>query len=68
MKLDRKADQQDIKPGNFHKSTEWEILMTRLRSTVFLTIAFTLLLGSLAAQRHEGDAGQYVILNAQYGT
>ena len=42
--------------------------MTKLRFTILLTIAFPLLLGSLAAQRYDGDAGQYVILNAQYGT
>ena len=37
--------------------------MLKTRTTIFLMMAFALLLGTAAAQ----DAGQYLILNAQYG-
>jgi hypothetical protein len=42
--------------------------ISKMRSAIFLTIGFLLPFGSLAAQDHDGDSGQYVILNAQYGT
>src|SRR5258707_238960 len=45
-----------------------KIRMTKLRSILFLTVGFALLLGALAAQDRDGDAGQFVILSAQYGT
>ena len=42
--------------------------MTKMRSTMFLTMALSLvLLGTLAAQDHDRDSGEFVILNAQYG-
>ena len=45
-----------------------KIRMTQLRSILFLTVGFPLLLGALAAQDRDGDSGQFVILSAQYGT
>ena len=44
--------------------------MFRMRFAIFLTMAMSLLLlGTVAAQgQMGGDAGQYVILNAQYGS
>src|ERR1700674_5469551 len=43
--------------------------MTKMRSTIFLTMGLSLLLlGTLAAQDHDRDYGEFVILNAQYGT
>ena len=42
--------------------------MAKMRTSIFVTIGFFLLLGSLAAQGPDGDDGQFVILNAQYGT
>jgi len=39
-----------------------------IRSTIFLAMAVSLLLGALTAQEHDHDSGRYVILNAQYGT
>ncbi|MGA8620078.1 MAG: hypothetical protein WB660_16340 [Candidatus Sulfotelmatobacter sp.] len=45
------------------------ILTAKLRSTIFLTMGFSvLLLGTVAAQQRDGDSGRYLILNAQYGT
>ncbi|HZZ16185.1 MAG TPA: hypothetical protein VFE08_09515 [Candidatus Sulfotelmatobacter sp.] len=41
--------------------------MAKMRPTIFLTVGFFLLLGTLAAQGPDGDDGQFVILNAQYG-
>ena len=42
--------------------------MAKIRSTIFLTIGLSLvLLGTVAAQEHDRDAGEFVILNAQYG-
>src|SRR5580700_11260191 len=42
--------------------------MAKIRSTMFLTMGLSLLLlGTLAAQDHDRD-GEFVILNAQYGT
>jgi hypothetical protein len=38
--------------------------MSRIRFTMFLLLAFSLMLGTLAAQ----DAGDFLILSAQYGT
>jgi hypothetical protein len=40
----------------------------KICSTIFLLALPLLLLGTLAAQEHNGDSGRYVILNAQYGT
>ena len=43
--------------------------MAKIRSTMFLTMGLSLLLlGTLAAQDHDRDSGEFVILNAQYGT
>jgi len=43
--------------------------LLRIRFTIFLMMALSfLLLGTLAAQGPGGDAGEYVILSAQYGT
>src|SRR5450631_2920018 len=44
--------------------------MLRMRFAIFLMVAFSvLLLGTAAAQGPMGgDAGQYLILNAQYGS
>lgn len=42
--------------------------MAKMRSTLFLTIGFLMLLGSLAAQGPDRDDGQFVILHAEYGT
>src|SRR5260370_864412 len=42
--------------------------MFQIRFTIFLMLALSILPGTLAAQgRRGGDAGEYVILNAQYG-
>lgn len=40
--------------------------MFRIHFTIFLMLVLSVLPGTLAAQSH--DAGEYVILNAQYGT
>jgi hypothetical protein len=56
-----------IKLKTLQKQTG-EIPMAKIRSTIFLTVGFFLLLGSLAAQGPDRDDGQFVILNAQYGT
>ncbi|MHB8216363.1 MAG: hypothetical protein ACYDDS_09815 [Candidatus Sulfotelmatobacter sp.] len=43
--------------------------MTKMRCAIFLLAGLSLLpLGSLAAQERDRDSGEYVILNAQYGT
>jgi len=43
--------------------------MSKMRFTIFLTIGLSLvLLGTLAAQDRDRDSGEFVILNAQYGT
>ena len=43
--------------------------MFQIRLTIFLMLALSILPGRLAAQDPRGaDAGEYVILNAQYGT
>jgi hypothetical protein len=41
--------------------------MLQIRFTIFLMLALSFLPGTLAAQGPRGDAGEYVILNAQYG-
>ncbi|MGH7489248.1 MAG: hypothetical protein ACREMY_27140, partial [bacterium] len=42
--------------------------MFQIRFIFSLLLAVAFLPGTLAAQYSSGDAGQYVILNAQYGT
>src|ERR1700694_2006742 len=43
--------------------------MFQIRLTIFLMLALSILPGRLAAQDPRGaDAGEYVILNAQYGS
>jgi hypothetical protein len=45
-----------------------QILMAKMRPVILLTIGCFLLLGTVAtAQGPDGDDGQFVILNAQYG-
>jgi hypothetical protein len=54
-------------PGTL-TSVEQEIPMFQIRFIIALLLTVAFLPGSLAAQYSSSDSGQYVILNAQYGT
>jgi hypothetical protein len=54
-------------PGKLISAVQ-EILMFRIRLIIGLILTLAFLPGKLAAQYGQGDSGEYVILNAQYGT
>ena len=45
-----------------------KVLKDKMRPAILFAVGFFLLLGTLAAQGPDRDDGQFVILNAQYGT